>query len=166
MGVHASTSGENSHARIMRLALSTPIRPFRICGTGLHASTQVRRGSAGYNDEVAAVCRNQAVEDFMDEDELAEIRGAVAVQPTADFDTFGSAAAEAEKRRARADAAESSSQAPSLASGSIIEELLAPVAESLGEPPTGLLWASLSKPVCPLSDALSFLLLKHSRSCT
>ncbi|KAK9833838.1 hypothetical protein WJX74_007401 [Apatococcus lobatus] len=76
--------------------------------------------------------RGQAVEDFMDEDELAEIRGAVAVQTTADFDTFGSAAAEAEKRRARADAAESSSQAPSLAAGPIIEELLAPVAESLG----------------------------------
>ena len=70
----------------------------------------------------------------MDEDELAEIRGAVAVQPTADFDTFGSAAAEAEKARARADAAGSSSQAPSLASGPIIEELLAPVADSLGGP--------------------------------
>ena len=69
----------------------------------------------------------------MDEDELAEIRGAVAVQPTADFDTFGSAAAEAEKRKARADAAESSSQAPSLTAGPIIEELLAPVAESLGD---------------------------------
>ena len=69
----------------------------------------------------------------MDEDELAEIRGAVAVQPTADFDTFGSAAAEAEKRKARADAAESNSQAPSLTAGPIIEELLAPVAESLGD---------------------------------
>ncbi len=68
----------------------------------------------------------------MDEDELAEIRGATSVQPTADFDTFGSAAAEEEKRRARADAAESGSQAPSLTSGPIIEVLLAPVAESLG----------------------------------
>ena len=84
----------------------------------------------------ACACRTQAVEDFMDEDELAEVRGASSVQPTADFDTFGSAGVQQEKQRVVADAAESTSQAPSLTSDPAIEVLLAPVAESLGEAPS------------------------------
>ena len=70
--------------------------------------------------------RQQAVEDFMDEDELAEL-GKSSLQTTAEYDTFGQGAAE----RARRIAATEQQQRPGLPSF-VPDELITPVADSIG----------------------------------
>ncbi|KAK9830452.1 hypothetical protein WJX72_011851 [[Myrmecia] bisecta] len=70
--------------------------------------------------------RQQNVEDFMDEDELAELRKH-SLQQTAEYDTFGSTAAEVAKRAIAAEAV----QRPSAIPGAVLE-VLAPVADSIG----------------------------------
>ena len=71
--------------------------------------------------------RQQNVEDFMDEDELAVLQKR-AVKTTADYDTFGDTAAEVAKKAAAADA----QARPSLILGPVFQDLITPVSESIG----------------------------------
>ena len=74
----------------------------------------------------SCVIRGQRLEDFLDEDELAEA-AKTSLQATAAYDTFGSTAAELAKRAA---AAETSGAGLSL----VPDEIIAPVADSMGAP--------------------------------
>ncbi|PSC68980.1 TATA-box binding -interacting TOUGH isoform B [Micractinium conductrix] len=76
-------------------------------------------------DSRAAV--QQSVEQFLDEDELEDLRR-TNLQTTEQYDTFGSTAAEL-ARRAAADAA---AERPSAIPGLLPEEMVAPVADSVG----------------------------------
>jgi G patch domain-containing protein 1 len=78
------------------------------------------------------------VEDFMDEDELAEARRHT-LQTTAQYDTFGSTAAELARRGAVQDAVDR----PSAAFGALPEEFIAPVADSIGAPDRSM-WKSFT----------------------
>ena len=73
-------------------------------------------------------CRGQRAEDFMDDDELAEA-GISAVQPTAEYDTFGSTAAEKARRQAQAEASARADGQLSF----LPDDIIAPVADSMGE---------------------------------
>jgi hypothetical protein len=73
-------------------------------------------------------CRQQQVDDFLDEDERdAAAKAAVAVAP--EFDTFGAAAAGRARAAADAEAGERYREA---IPGLLPAELLAPVADSIG----------------------------------
>ena len=67
----------------------------------------------------------------MDDDELAEA-GISAVQPTAEYDTFGSTAAERARRQAQAEASARANGQLSF----LPDDIIAPVADSMGEAPT------------------------------
>ncbi|KAL4547919.1 hypothetical protein Ndes2526B_g07136 [Nannochloris sp. 'desiccata'] len=69
----------------------------------------------------------QTVEQFLDEDELEELRQ-TNLQTTSTYDTFGSTAAEAARRAV----AEESRLRPSAIPGLLPEEAIAPVAEGIG----------------------------------
>lgn len=71
--------------------------------------------------------RQQRVEDFLDEDELEE-QQKTRVQVQGDYDTFGSAAA----AQARFQAASDIGQRPGLVPGLLVEEVIVPVANSIG----------------------------------
>lgn len=71
--------------------------------------------------------RQQNVEDFMDEDELAVLQKH-SVKTTADYDTFGDTATELAKKAAVSDA----QARPSLIPGAVFQDLIAPVPESIG----------------------------------
>lgn len=73
-------------------------------------------------------CRKQNVEDFMDEDELAD-RQKTAVKTTANYDTFGDTAAELAQKAAAADA----HARPSVIPGAIFKDLITPVPDSIGK---------------------------------
>ena len=73
-------------------------------------------------------CRQQNVEDFMDEDEL-ELRQKSSVQTKAEYDTFGDTATELARKAAAADA----HARPSLIPGPVFQDLIAPVPDSVGE---------------------------------
>jgi G patch domain-containing protein 1 len=72
--------------------------------------------------------RGQRVEDFMDDDELAEA-GISKVQPTAEYDTFGSTAAELARKQAMAEASARADGQLSF----LPEDIIAPVADSMGD---------------------------------
>ena len=72
-------------------------------------------------------CRQQNVEDFMDEDEL-ELRQKSSVQTKAEYDTFGDTATELARKAAAADA----HARPSLIPGPVFQDLIAPVPDSVG----------------------------------
>ncbi|PRW45437.1 G patch domain-containing TGH-like isoform X1 [Chlorella sorokiniana] len=76
-------------------------------------------------DARAAV--QQSVEQFLDEDELEELRR-TNLQTTQEYDTFGSTAAEVARRAA----AEAAAERPSAIPGLVPEEVVAPVADSVG----------------------------------
>ena len=67
----------------------------------------------------------------MDDDELAEA-GISAVQPTAEYDTFGSTAAEKARRQAQAEASARANGQLSF----LPDDIIAPVADSMGEAPS------------------------------
>jgi G patch domain-containing protein 1 len=67
------------------------------------------------------------VEDFLDEDEL-EVARSTTVQANPEFDTFGGTAAEVARRAAAEDAAARPGAVPNL----MPDELLVPVADSIG----------------------------------
>jgi G patch domain-containing protein 1 len=69
--------------------------------------------------------RGQRLEDFLDEDELAEA-AKTSLQPRAEYDTFGSTAAELAKKAAAAEAAGGAGL------NLVPEEIIAPVADSMG----------------------------------
>ena len=75
-----------------------------------------------------ALCRTQAAEDFMDDDELADV-GRKKLQPQADYDTFGDLALQQARQFATAEAANEHSAVP----GMVPDELLAPVLRSMGK---------------------------------
>ena len=79
---------------------------------------------------VARASRGQRVEDFMDDDELAEAEIAT-VQPTAEYDTFGSTAAEKARRQAQAEASARADGQLSF----LPDDIIAPVADSMGTIP-------------------------------
>ena len=72
--------------------------------------------------------RQQNIEDFMDEDELAD-RKKTAVKTSANYDTFGDTAAELAKKAAAADA----QSRPSAIPGAIFKDLITPVPDSIGQ---------------------------------
>ncbi|KAK9795492.1 hypothetical protein WJX73_006570 [Symbiochloris irregularis] len=74
-----------------------------------------------------AQAESRTAQDFMDEDELAELQRQN-VHASADYDTFGSAAAESAKRLAQGAAQDHNAKVPSL----VPEELIVPVPESVG----------------------------------
>ncbi len=74
------------------------------------------------------LCRQQNVEDFMDEDEL-ELRQKSSVQTKAEYDTFGDTATELARKAAAADA----HARPSLIPGPVFQDLIAPVPDSVGK---------------------------------
>ena len=67
----------------------------------------------------------------MDDDELAEA-GISAVQPTAEYDTFGSTAADRARRQAQAEASARANGQLSF----LPDDIIAPVADSMGEAPS------------------------------
>lgn len=69
----------------------------------------------------------QSVEQFLDEDELEELRR-TNLQTTQEYDTFGSTAAEVARRAA----AEAAAERPSAIPGLVPDEVVAPVADSVG----------------------------------
>ena len=74
-------------------------------------------------------CRQQQVDDFLDEDERdAAAKAAVAVAP--EFDTFGAASTLRAREAAEAEAGERHREA---IPGLLPAELLTPVADSIGE---------------------------------
>ncbi len=64
----------------------------------------------------------------MDDDELAEA-GIAKVQPTAEYDTFGSTAAELARKQAQADASARAGGQLSF----LPDDIIAPVADSMGD---------------------------------
>ena len=84
-------------------------------------------GSQRLCDVVPVPNRQQNVEDFMDEDELAVLQKR-AVKTTADYDTFGDTATELAKKAAAADAHAS----PRLIPGPVFQDLITPDPESIG----------------------------------
>ena len=73
-------------------------------------------------------CRQQNVADYMDSDEVAELQK-TSLQTTADYDTFGSTAAEVAKRQTQQEA----EGRPSAIPGAVIEDIIVPVPDSMGE---------------------------------
>jgi len=94
-------------------------------------------------------CRQQNVEDFMDEDEL-ELRQKSSVQTKAEYDTFGDTATELARKAAAADA----QARPSLIPGPVFQDLIAPVPDSVGR--------THSAAACLLTSNVTKLLLIHN----
>ena len=67
----------------------------------------------------------------MDDDELAEA-GISAVQPTAEYDTFGSTAADRARRQTQAEASARANGQLSF----LPDDIIAPVADSMGDAPS------------------------------
>ena len=84
--------------------------------------------------------RAQRVEDFMDDDELAEA-GISKVQPTAEYDTFGSTAAELARKQAQAEASTRADGQLSF----LPEDIIGPVADSMGDCQIHLCYSVLAK---------------------
>lgn len=72
--------------------------------------------------------RQQNVEDFMDEEEVAALRKS-AIKTTANYDTFGDTATEMAQKAAAADA----QARPSVIPGAMFKDLITPVPDSIGE---------------------------------
>lgn len=83
---------------------------------------------AAEGDCFQLLCRQQNVEDFMDEDELAVLQKST-VKTKAEYDTFGDTAAELAQRAAAADA----QARPSAIPGAVFQDLIAPVPDSVGK---------------------------------
>lgn len=106
------------------------VAKLAVAGSGA-AVKRLRMGIKDSKFMHACACRQQTVEDFLDEDEKeAAAKSAVAVAP--EFDTFGSTAAERARQAADAEAADRSKES---IPGLLPAELLAPVADSIGESP-------------------------------
>ena len=73
-------------------------------------------------------CRQQNVADYMDSDEVAELQK-TSLQTTADYDTFGSTAAEVARRQTQQEA----EARPSAIPGAVIEDIIVPVPDSMGK---------------------------------
>lgn len=75
-------------------------------------------------------CRSQKVEDFLDEDELEDMRKS-GLQVRAEYDTFGSTAAEHARRAANAEASTRDRGHLTF----VPDAIITPVADSMGGPP-------------------------------